>query len=72
MATKQEYTIGTNAAMPVALKEANDTIAQRVPSIFRINITFEELAPMVADIVVAALDAVDDFRAAQRAQKRKK
>jgi hypothetical protein len=63
VATKAEYSIGTNAAVPVAMKD----IDSAVPSIFRSEITITEVQSLVADIVVAALNAVDAYRAAHPA-----
>jgi len=59
MATPAEYTIGTNAAMPVAQKY----IAQLVPVEFQGMIPLGDVQEMVAQIVVAALNAVDASRA---------
>ena len=61
MATQAEYTIGTNAAMPIAQAD----IDQEVPSFFRGDITVEVVQKFVADIVLAALNAVDAARAKQ-------
>lgn len=64
IATAGEYTIGTNAAMPVAQK----FIAQLVPSEFQGMIPLSDVQEMVAQIVVAALDAVDVSRTNQQAK----
>ena len=61
MATPAEYTIGTNAAIPVA----QTYIDQLVPSEFRGMIPVSDVQEMVAKIVVAALNAVDANRAKQ-------
>lgn len=62
MATQAEYTIGTNAAMPIAQAD----IDQAVPSFFRGDIPLSDVQKLVADIVKAALDAVDDAHAKQK------
>ncbi len=59
MATKAEYTIGTNAAMSIAQAD----IDQAVPSFFRGDIPQSDVQKLVADIVKAGLDAVDAARA---------
>jgi hypothetical protein len=59
MATPAEFSIGTNAAMPVAQK----FIAQLVPSEFQGMIPLSDVQEMVAQIVVAAVNAVDASRA---------
>jgi hypothetical protein len=61
MATKQEYSIGTNAAVPVVQAELDKDI----PSMFRSEITLAEVQTIVAEVVTVALDAVDAYRAAQ-------
>jgi hypothetical protein len=62
IATPAEYTIGTNAAMPVA----QNYISQLVPSEFRGMIPVRDVQQMVAQIVVAAINAVDASRAKQQ------
>ena len=59
MATPAEFSIGTNAAMPVAQKY----IAQLVPSEFQGMIPLSDVQEMVAQIVVEAVNAVDASRA---------
>jgi hypothetical protein len=61
MATQADYTCGTNAGMPVAQKY----IAQLVPSEFQGMIPLSDVQEMVAQIVVAAVNAVDASRAGQ-------
>ena len=64
MATKAEYTIGTNAALPTAIKDIQGLVPSFAPqAIVEEYINYQKLAPIVADIVVAALDAVDASRA---------
>lgn len=59
-ATPADFTVGTNAAMPIAQKY----IAQIVPSEFQGVIPLSDVQEMVAEIVVAAVNAVDANRAA--------
>jgi hypothetical protein len=59
MATPAEYTVGANAAMPVAVKY----IDQLVPSEFRGMIPQSDIQQMVNEIVVAGIDAIDASRA---------
>jgi len=67
MATKDEYTIGTNAALPKALADIQALIPEGfMGEIAKKYVTFATLSPVVADIVVAALDAVDASRAAEK------
>ena len=61
MATPADYTIGTNAAMPIAEADIN----QLVPAFFRSDIPLTEVQTIVSQIVVAALNAVDASRANQ-------
>lgn len=58
MASPHDYTIGVNAAMRVA----NADIQKDVPFFFRGAITQAEVQQVVTDVVVAALDAVDESR----------
>ena len=61
MATAAEYTVGANAAMPIAMKY----IYQLVPSEFQnmINSKMSDIRQMVNESAVAAIDAVDASRA---------
>ena len=59
MATKAEYTLGTNAALPKAIAD----VRALVPSFVQDRVTADALGPVVADVVKAALDAVDAARA---------
>jgi len=61
MATPAEYTVGANAAMPIAMK----FILQLVPPEFQgmINSKRSDIQQMVNEIVVAGVDAVDASRA---------
>ena len=57
MATKHEYSIGTNAAIPVATA----FIESKVPRIFWGQVT-TIIPELVAQIVVASSDAIDASR----------
>ena len=59
MATQAEYTLGTNAAMPIAQAD----IDKAVPVFFRGDIPLTAVQVLVADIVKTALDTVDAARA---------
>jgi lysozyme family protein len=50
-----DYTIGTNAAIPIAMADAQ----KLVPEMFWGYITFDTVAPLVADVVKTSLDAVN-------------
>lgn len=64
-ATPAEYTIGTNAAMPVA-----NSLIDNAAGIFASRITLEMRQELVSSIVVAALNAVDVYRANVAKQKK--
>jgi lysozyme family protein len=50
-----DYTIGTNAAIPVAMQDAQ----KLVPEMFWGYITYNTVAPLVADIVKVSQDAIN-------------
>ena len=58
MATQAEYTIGTNAAIAKAIED----VQALVPTFAQSMVTATKIAPVVADIVKVALDAVDASR----------
>ena len=62
MATPAEYTIGTNAALQKAIAD----VQALVPAFAQGYVTVAKISPVVADIVVAALDAVDASRTAKK------
>jgi len=59
MGTPAEYTIGTNAALPKAIED----VQALVPDFAKGMVTATKIAPVVADIIKAGLDAVDAARA---------
>ena len=59
MATPAEYTIGTNAAMPSAQADID-----RMAGPWASQIPLADVQQLVADVVVASLNAVDAYRAA--------
>jgi hypothetical protein len=63
MATQAEYTIGTNAAIPQALNDVWALIPGYAQGVAKQYVTYQTFAPIVADIVKTALDAVDANRA---------
>ena len=64
-ATPAEYTVGTNAAMPVA-----NSLIDNAAGIFASRITLEMRQELVSNIVVAAIKAVDAYRANVAKQKK--
>ena len=59
MATHAEVTIGTNAAMPIAQADINQMAGS-----FASDIPLGSIQKIVADVVAAAIPAVDAYRAA--------